>query len=220
MTLRAERFFLQFMTCPTRRSVALTLPGTDLQDVHPAGAIGFQHTVAFVAGRGFQMRRAMPEPEELERCFRPANKAHRQCIVDVTGSAIAKLLIGLVRVTAKTFGVTREAGLHAALLELVTSRAFGLRSVRAHLLRIHVRLVGKTLRATSNAQQAEFVQPSRVISQQRAVVFSNAAAMARSAQRAGLQRFRRSLLEGFGSVTLCAGIVKGQPCRRAPSWLI
>ena len=144
------------MTTPTSRRMALSLASADLQNIHALSVLRLRRAVATVARRS-QMRRAVFEPELLERRLRPAHKSDRERGVDVARTAIAEFLLGLMHVAGETFGVTREAALHALRVESVTGRAFCLVCITAHLLRVEVSFVREAGPIPANALYPEFV---------------------------------------------------------------
>lgn len=87
MTFCANRLFGLLMASPASRRVALPLASADFEHIH-ALAVGWRCcAMAFVTRGGFEVCGAVPEIEQLERLFRPANEADGERRVDMTNSA-------------------------------------------------------------------------------------------------------------------------------------
>jgi hypothetical protein len=163
--------------------MSLPLPGRDLQDVYGFGLCGFDGAVAAVTTRGFQMRRAVAEAEQLERALRPAREAHRLRRRDVARSAIAQLLFGLMRMATETLFVAREARFDTARVKLMAGAAIRFGRGIAHLAFVHVRTMREAVHLARDARQAEFAVARGVANQQRLIVARNAAIVASRAHR-------------------------------------
>lgn len=197
----------------------LALPRRDLQNVYGFGLHGFNGVMTSVTTRRFQMRAAVFEAEQFERTFWPARKTHRLRRRHVARVAIAQLLFGLMCVACKTLFVAWEAGLDAARVELMTSRATGFRGIIAHLAFVHVGAMREAIHLARDARQTEFVVARRISEQLRLVVLRDAVLVAGRAQRTLLQRIVRSLLKRFAAVALRTSVVKGKPRHCLPAGL-